>query len=139
MEKLIQDIRNLLVSPDYEKAFILWLEELSNKPEFLQESFPVEAEPVLVQMLEMLGKKLFKQEKPHIEKLMLREFKPKRIIHGFVFLEKRLVVILYFPDMGMGVSTIHLEPKQVIYTRLTQLEEPLTGGVFMQNPDKSLN
>lgn len=74
-----------------------------------------------------------------MERLMLQKYIPDGLIHGFVMLEKKLVVILYFPDMGMGVSTVHMEPKQVIYTRLTRLEDTLKGNFFINNPDSSIN
>lgn len=139
MKKLIQEIRTLLASPDYEKAFLLWLEKLASDPAFMFESTPLKSDILFVKMLEMLGKSIFKKEKPHLDNVKLQEYKSDKLVHGFATVEGKLVVILFFYDIGMGVSALYAGPKQVIYSRLTSLAEAPVGNYFLQHGDKNIN
>lgn len=139
MKELIDIIRTHLLSPDYENAFRIWLEKLSNNLDFIEESVLLEGNETLELMLNSMGKGIFKTEKPEVQLLRLQEYSPGGMLHGFGTVQKNLVIILFFPDLGMGVAAVHLNSKQVIYSRLTKLDEPITGGAFMLNPDTTLN
>ncbi len=112
-------LRNHLVeSRKFEDIFAFFLEDFAADPGFATRGQVVRS-PLIEESLRRIGRDLF--DSREVRHLHLHEIQEECFIHGVVVLGRRPGIVIYFTDVGVGLSVFPptRASEEVHYSRFT--------------------
>lgn len=118
---------------DFDEPVHYFFDHFADHKEFIDMSVETEDE-LLETILLGIGQEVFKKKDIQIQQKLFLTVEGYNFIHGPVIIENRMMSFVYFPDIRLGVFSIHL-PTQIMYGRMNAMH--LKN--FKMPPDVSLN
>lgn len=109
----------LINGSDFSEVFRFFLDHFGENPEFHDIGELVPEHPLLLSMIEQIGRTMFKQNKLRLVGLHLARLNEYPFIHGGFFINGKVATILYFEEINKGLMAVSWGGDEMRYSRFT--------------------
>ena len=141
MYEKINQLQEILSSPDYENAILFLLMMNKSDHEFKAAAVPLATDPFIELAKSHIGKVVFKTTTPKLGPQEFMELPTVGLVHGAMQIEGCNVIFLFFRQQDQGVAAIYKPDGTRSCLRLTKLkaDEAAHGKMLFVPNEGSVN
>ncbi len=128
LERLTTLKQKLVTADNFKDPWEYFFEHFAANPSFVKMGTRV-TNLLLEAIISKLGQELF-QQKIDVTNLLLTEIEPYHFIHGACLLKDRIVTILFFTDIDMGLFAISMENMEISLIRFSSMTAETHSNTF---------